>query len=37
MLDEMFGTANIPPELRQLLEELLGVPVPAAPGEGEAS
>ena len=37
MLDEMFGTTDIPPELRQLLEELLGVPAPAAPGEGETS
>jgi putative serine protease PepD len=37
MLDEMFGTADIPPELQQLLEELLGVPAPAAPGEGETS
>ena len=37
MLEEMFGTADIPPELQQLLEELLGVPAPAAPGEGETS
>jgi hypothetical protein len=37
MLNEMFGTADIPPELRQLLEELLGVPAPAVPGEGQAS
>jgi putative serine protease PepD len=37
MLDEMFGTADIPPELQQLLEELLGIPAPAAPGEGETS
>jgi len=37
MLNEMFGTADIPPELQQLLEELLGVPAPAAPGEGQAS
>ena len=37
MLEEMFGTADIPPELQQLLEELLGVPGPAAPGEGETS
>jgi S1-C subfamily serine protease len=37
MLNEMFGTADIPPELQQLLEELLGVPAPAAPEEGQAS
>ena len=37
MLDEMFGTADIPPELRQLLEELLGIPAPAAPGDGGTS
>ena len=37
MLDEMFGGADIPPELRQLLEELLGIPAPAAPGDGETS
>ena len=37
MLDEMFGAADIPPELQQLLEELLGVPAPAAPEEGQAS
>ena len=36
MLEEMFGTSDIPPELQQLLEELLGVPVPSQ-GEGEAS
>jgi putative serine protease PepD len=37
MLEDMFGTADIPPELQQLLEELLGVPAPGAPGEGETS
>ena len=37
MLDEMFGAADIPPELQQLLEDLLGVPAPAAPEEGQAS
>jgi S1-C subfamily serine protease len=37
MLEEMFGAADIPPELQQLLEELLGVPAPSAPGEGETS
>jgi S1-C subfamily serine protease len=34
MMDEMFGTSDIPPELRQLLEELLQTP---APGTGEGS
>lgn len=33
MLDQMFGPGTIPPELEQLLEELLGIPAPA-PGEG---
>ena len=35
MLDEMFGASDIPPELRQLLEELLGLPGGPVPGEGE--
>ncbi len=35
MLEEMFGAADIPPELLQLLEELLATPIPA-PGEGDA-
>ena len=30
MLEEMFGPGAIPPELQQLFEELLGVPVPGA-------
>jgi putative serine protease PepD len=34
LLDEMFGAAGIPPELQDLLQELLGVPAPA---EGEGS
>ena len=36
MLEEMFGAADIPPELLQLLEDLLATPIPA-PGEGEGS
>jgi serine protease Do len=40
MLDELFGFGDIPPELQQLLEELLGMPVPSptpAPGTEENS
>jgi S1-C subfamily serine protease len=33
MLEEMFGASDIPPELLQLLEELLGLPGGAVPGE----
>jgi hypothetical protein len=33
MLEEMFGASDIPPELFQLLEELLGLPGGAVPGE----
>jgi hypothetical protein len=33
MLDELFGASDIPPELQQLLEELLGLPGGAVPGE----
>lgn len=32
MLDEMFGLNDLPPELRQLLEDLLGAPVPGEQG-----
>jgi len=34
MLEEMFGFNDLPPELRQLLEELLGVPGPTDQGGG---
>jgi hypothetical protein len=40
MMDELFGFGDIPPELQQLLEELLGMPVPTpdpAPGDEETS
>jgi S1-C subfamily serine protease len=33
MLEEMFGASDIPPELFQLLEELLGLPGGPLPGE----
>jgi S1-C subfamily serine protease len=33
MLEEMFGASDIPPELLQLLEELLGLSGSAVPGE----
>jgi putative serine protease PepD len=36
MLDEMFGASDIPPELQQLLEELLGIPG-ATQGEGDGA
>jgi S1-C subfamily serine protease len=33
MLEEMFGASDIPPELQQLLEELLGIPGGTVPGD----
>ncbi len=33
MLEDMFGASDIPPELQLLLEELLGLPGGAVPGE----
>jgi hypothetical protein len=36
MLEEMFGASDIPPEVLQLLEELLGMPVPGQ-GDGEGA
>ena len=32
MLDEMFGLSDMPPELRRLLEEMLGIPTPQGSG-----
>jgi S1-C subfamily serine protease len=33
MLEEMFGASDIPPELQQLLEDLLGIPGNTAPSD----
>jgi hypothetical protein len=32
LLNDMFGFDELPPELQQLLEDLLGVPAPAPQG-----
>ncbi len=37
MLNEMFGFDQMPPELRQLFEDLLGIPGGTVPGEGSGS
>jgi hypothetical protein len=38
MLEDMFGPGTIPPELQQLLEDLLAIPAPAqTPEEGEGA
>jgi hypothetical protein len=37
MLDELFGMSDLPPELQELFEGLLGVPGDSVPDEGESS